>query len=138
MFENPSDEVIEKILSSAKTIAVVGLSDQPNRPSYGVAHYLQQQGYKIIPVNPNAEEVLGVPAVPSLSALDEVVDIIDVFRNSAALEGVVRESLGLSAPTIWAQLGVHDETAAQLALAHGKTIIMDKCLKVEHARLVRR
>ncbi|GMA61882.1 CoA-binding protein [Alicyclobacillus fastidiosus] len=137
MFENPTDEVIEKILSSASTIAVVGLSDQPNRPSYGVAHYLQQHGYKIIPVNPNAKEVLGVRSVPSLSALDDAVDIIDVFRNSAALEGVVQESLGLSAPVIWAQLGVHDEAAAQLAQSHGKTIIMDKCIKVEHARLVR-
>ncbi|EPZ41639.1 MULTISPECIES: CoA-binding protein [Alicyclobacillus] len=136
MFQNPDDNTLARILKSAKTIAIVGLSDRSNRPSYQVAHYLKQQGYNIIPVNPNATEVLGVPAVASLSNLPQPVDIIDVFRNSDALPDVVEESLTVSAPVIWAQLGVYNEAAAELAQKHNKTLIMDLCIKIEHARLI--
>ncbi|WAH35568.1 CoA-binding protein [Alicyclobacillus dauci] len=137
MFQNPNDETIAKILEDAKTIAVVGLSDKPERDSYRVAEYLQRHGYRIIPVNPSIDTVLGQKSVPSLRDLDDPVDIIDVFRRSDALPAVVDESLTLSAPVIWAQLGIINEDAAQTATENGKTMIMDRCIKIEHSRLLR-
>jgi predicted CoA-binding protein len=136
LFSNPSDETIAKILTHARTIAIVGLSDDPTRASYQVAKYLQTNGYQIIPVNPHADEILGETAIPSLQDVDDAVDIINVFRRSEALPEIIEASLALSAPVIWAQLGIYNEEAAAIGLQHGKTIIMDRCIKIEHARLV--
>jgi uncharacterized protein len=138
MFQNPNDETLKKILESTRTIAMVGLSDNPSRDSYHVAQYLQQHGYRVIPVNPAVDEVLGEKAVATLSDLDEPVDLIDVFRRSDAVKEIVQSSLDISAPVIWTQLGVADEKAANLATEHGKAMIMDKCIKIEHARLIGR
>lgn len=136
MFHNPSDETIVDILQRAKTIAIVGLSDNPSRDSYHVAKYLQQHGYRIIPVNPKVDTVLGEAAVPSLDQLEEAVDIIDVFRRSDALPELVASALPLATEVIWGQLGVSHEAAAQTAMDAGKTMIMDRCIKIEHARLL--
>lgn len=136
MFENPTDETLRHVLSTAKTIAIVGLSDKPHRDSYEVASYLQRAGYRIIPVNPAIKEVLGEPSVTSLDDLATDVDIINVFRRSDALLDLVHDASKLSAPVIWAQLGVEDETAAQEAQSAGKTVVMDRCIKIEHHRLM--
>lgn len=136
MFNNPSDETIAKILTHARTIAVVGLSDNLTRASYQVTKYLQTNGYQIIPVNPHADEILGEKAIPSLQDVDDPVDIINVFRRSEALPEIIEASLTLSAPVIWAQLGIYNEAAAVIGLEHGKTVIMDRCIKIEHARLI--
>jgi uncharacterized protein len=138
MFQNPNDETLKKILESARTIAMVGLSDNPSRDSHHVAEYLQHHGYRVIPVNPAVDEVLGEKAVATLNDLDQPVDLIDVFRRSDAVKEIVQSSLDISAPVIWTQLGVADEDAASLATEHGKTMIMDKCIKIEHARLIGR
>lgn len=135
-FGNPKDETIRKVLDEAKTIAIVGLSGNPERASYEVGHYLKKQGYRVIPINPNVDEVFGEPAIASLEVLTEPVDIIDVFRRSDALATVVQTALSLSAPVIWAQLGVFDERAAEIAEQGGKTIIMDRCIKIDHHRLI--
>ncbi|WP_419670165.1 CoA-binding protein [Alicyclobacillus macrosporangiidus] len=126
-----------RILKEAKTIAVVGLSDNPARDSYAVAQQMQRRGYRIIPVNPNVTEVLGEKAVAKLPDIREPVDIVNVFRRSDALKAVVEEAIEIDAPVIWAQEGVYDEEAAALAQAHGKTIIMDRCIAVMHSLYVR-
>lgn len=135
-FSNPSDEVIRRILGEAKTIAVVGLSNNESRDSYQVAKYLQQHGYRIIPINPNVSHVLGEPSQSSLTDISEDVDIIDIFRRSDALPDIVEDALKLTTPVIWAQLGVVDDKAADRAEQHAKTVIMDRCIKIEHHRLM--
>ncbi|MDQ0189565.1 CoA-binding protein [Alicyclobacillus cycloheptanicus] len=137
MFQNPSNEAIASILKNAKTIAVVGLSDDPSRESYAVSAEMQRRGYKIIPVNPNVQEVLGERAVASLADLPEPVDIVNIFRRSEALPDVVREAVNTSAPVIWAQQGIYNEEAADIARAHGKTMVMDRCIMVMHSLFVR-
>ncbi|KPV45288.1 CoA-binding protein [Alicyclobacillus ferrooxydans] len=136
MFQNPSNEKLKDILQSAKSIAVVGLSNNKSRDSYAVAEELQKLGYRIIPVNPNLTEVLGEKCYPSISDIAEPVDIIDVFRKSDALPDVVREAAKTSTPVIWAQLGVYNEEAARIAEAANKTLVMDLCIKVMHRRLI--
>lgn len=139
MFENPSKEEITDILTRSKTIAVVGLSDNPERDSYAVAREMQRHGYRIIPVNPKLDEVLGETSYPSLAAIptDIKIDIIDIFRKSDALKAVVEEAVKTDAPVIWAQEGVYDEEAADVAAAHGKTMVMDRCIKVMHSLFVK-
>lgn len=137
MFENPSNEALRDILKSAKTIAVVGLSDNPERESHAVAKEMQQRGYKIVPVNPKVSEVLGEQAYPSLSAIPFDVDIVDIFRKSDALYDVVQEAVQTSAGTVWAQQGVYDERAAELAQEHGKVMVMDRCIMVMHSLFVK-
>lgn len=138
MFENPSHDELREILQRARTIAVVGLSDNPDRPSYSVSAEMQRRGYRIIPVNPALSEALGEKAYPSLLDLPEPVDIVNVFRRSDALMNVVREAVQISAPVIWAQEGVYDEAAAELAKQHGKVMVMDRCIAVMHSLLVGR
>lgn len=133
MSGNPSPAQIKKILQSAKRIAVVGLSDNPERESYLVSKEMQQRGYKIIPINPNVDEVLGEQAFPSLHNLPVEVDIVNVFRRSDALPEVVREAVQLSAPIIWAQQGVSHPEAVEVAETNGKTLIMDLCIAVAHS-----
>jgi hypothetical protein len=123
---------IANLLKHAKTIAVVGLSSSPLRPSHGVAAYMQSQGYRIIPVNPNIEESLGQQAYPSLLAVPEKIDIVDIFRRSDALAEVVDQAIQLKVPAIWMQEGVIDEKAAEKARQAGIFVVMDRCILVEH------
>lgn len=127
----PGDEIAD-LLKNAKTIAVVGLSDSPLRPSYGVAAYLQSQGYRIIPVNPSIKGALGEKAVASLSEIKEKVDVVDVFRRSEFVPELVDEAIRLKLPAIWMQEGVIDEAAAEKARKAGMVVVMDRCMLKEH------
>lgn len=134
-FENPSDDARRDILKQSKTIAIVGLSNKPDRESFMVAEAIQKAGYKIIPVNPNVDEVLGQKAVSSLSDIKEPVDIVDVFRRSELVLPVAQEAADLGCKVLWLQKGVYNEEAAEYAESKGVTVIMDKCIKVDHALL---
>ena len=128
-----SDEIAE-LLKRAKTIAVVGLSDSPLRPSHGVSAYMQSHGYRIIPVNPSIKGALGEKAVSSLSEIKEKIDIVDVFRRSEAVPEVVDEAIRVGASAIWMQEGVIHEEAAAKARQAGIFVVMDKCILKEHRR----
>jgi predicted CoA-binding protein len=134
---NPSDAQLKEWLAGARTIAVVGLSDKPERDSNEVARYLKAQGYRIIPVNPMFPEVLGERSYPSLTAIpaEERIDIVDVFRRSDQVPPVVDEALARGVGGIWMQLGVHHEEAAAKALAAGIPVVQDLCIMVQHRRL---
>jgi uncharacterized protein len=125
-------EDIDAILD-LKKIAVVGLSSDPSRASYGVARYMQRHGYQVIPVNPNESEILGERAYPSLSDLAEPPDVVDVFRRPEHVAAVVDEAIAVGAKAVWLQLGVIDEQAAQKARDAGLLVVMDRCIKIEHA-----
>lgn len=131
--ENPSREQIGKILKKAKTIAVVGLSDNPQRTSYMVSQAMQASGYVIIPVNPTVDEVLGVKAVKSLKDIEGHIDIVNIFRRSEYLPELAKEFAEIDADVFWAQLGVENEEAYHFLKEKGYTVIMDRCIKVEHA-----
>ncbi|MDZ7809545.1 MAG: CoA-binding protein [Arhodomonas sp.] len=132
---NPGDDVIRELIESARTIAVVGLSPKPERPSHDVARYMQRHGYRIIPVNPGHGELLGERRHPSLREVPEPVDLVDVFRRPEQVPAVVEDAIALGAAALWLQLGVVHEAAAQRAREAGMTVVMDRCLKIEHARL---
>jgi predicted CoA-binding protein len=132
------DDTIRELLQTARVIAGVGLSDDPARPSYGVARYLQQQGYRIIPVNPEITEVLGERSYPNLASVPEQVDIVNLFRRSAFVGGHIDEVIDKGARLVWMQLGVRDEAAAQRARAAGIPVVISRCLAVEHGRLLER
>lgn len=125
------------LLESAKTIALVGLSDKPDRPSYDVASYLLDNGYTIIPVNPNISEWNGIKAYQSLSEIPKEVkvDIVDIFRRSEHVPPIVDEAINIGAKVVWMQLGVINEEAAEKARKAGLEVVMDRCMKIEHARL---
>jgi predicted CoA-binding protein len=137
-FTNPTNEERRQILEDAKTIAVVGLSNKPERTSYMVSQAMQSKGYKIIPVNPPIEEALGEKAIGSLSELQEPVDIVNVFRRSEEVGPVVEEAIQIKPKVIWMQQGVYNEEAARKAQEAGITVVMDQCIKVDHAILVRK
>ena len=125
-------DVIEKILRSYRTWAVVGCSDNPMRPSYGVATFLQRQGYHVICVNPNhAACIQGSPCVPDLRSSDEAVEVVDIFRRSEAVLPHVEEAIEIGAKAVWMQLGVVNQEAAQLAREAGLEVVMDRCPKIE-------
>jgi len=130
----PATDEITELLKRAKTIAVVGLSDSPLRPSHGVAAYMQTQGYRIIPVNPTIKGALGEKAVGALSEIQEKVDIVDVFRRPEGVPEVVDEAIKLGVPAIWLQEGVIHEEAAAKARRAGIFVVMDKCILKEHRR----
>jgi uncharacterized protein len=132
----PANEVehITKLLKSARVIAVVGLTNTPIRPSYGVSHYMQSQGYRIIPVNPNITEWAGEKAYPSLLEVPEKIDIVNVFRRSDAVPEVVEHAIQVKAPAIWMQEGVVHHQAAEKARQAGIFIVMDKCILKEHIK----
>ncbi|GEL07906.1 CoA-binding protein [Salisediminibacterium halotolerans] len=134
--QNPDRETIRSILANAQTIAVVGLSDKPHRTSYQIAQEMQAKGYKIIPVNPGIVEVLGEKAVASLSDLPETPDIINVFRRSEFLPELAEEAVKTDAPVFWGQLGVESEQAYAILTAADKTVVMDRCIKVDHGALL--
>ncbi len=132
-----SDEQIKDTLQAAKTIAVVGLSDDPSRPSYGVAKYLQDQGYRIVPVSRKGGQMLGEQAYPDLPSIPFDVDIVDVFRRPEAVEPHVDEAIQKGAKMVWLQLGIRNDKAALKASDAGMDVVQDRCLKIEHMRLVR-
>jgi uncharacterized protein len=127
-------DVADKILESARTIAVVGLSPDPRRPSHGVARYLQRAGYRIIPVNPNADQVLGERAYPSLRDVSDPVDVVEVFRRSEFVGPIVDDAIAMRARAVWLQDGVIDEEAAERARAAGLDVVMDDCMMRRHAQ----
>ncbi len=130
-------EHITELLKSAKTIAVVGLSDNPLRPSYGVAEYMQSQGYRIIPVNPAVEKVLGEKAYASLMDVPVSIDIVDIFRRPEFVPPIVQEAIRLRVPAVWMQEGVVHEQAAAQARDHGIFVVMDRCILKDHRALLR-
>ncbi|AZB43075.1 CoA-binding protein [Bacillus sp. FJAT-42376] len=133
MIENPSRDEIRDILKQSKRIAVVGLSSDPNRTSYMVSQAMQQAGYEIIPVNPTIDEALGVKAVPDLKSIEGPIDIVNVFRRSEFLPEVAEDFLQTDAAVFWSQLGVAHEETFHMLKDKGYTVIMDRCIKVEHA-----
>lgn len=125
---------IQEILRTAKTIAVVGLSSNPLRPSNFVGFYLQRHGYRVVPVNLREREILGQPSYPSLTDIPFPVDVVDVFRAPAAVPGIAREAAGIGARALWLQFGVISPESAEIAEQSGLSVVMDRCMKVEHAR----
>jgi len=128
----PSTDPITDLLQHAKAIAVVGLSNNPLRPSHGVAAYLQSQGYRVIPVNPNINSSLGEDAYPSLLEVPEKIDIVNIFRRSEFVEPIVDQAILLKIPTVWMQEDVINEKAAQKARQAGLFVVMDRCILIEH------
>lgn len=135
-FENPSREQIKGILEKSTTVAVVGLSDNPERVSYMVSEAMQAKGYTIIPVNPSAETILGQKSYASLKDIPVPVDIVNVFRRSEHTPPVAEEAVAIGAKTFWLQLGIANEEAAAIAAAGGLEVIMDRCIKVEDSILL--
>ena len=129
---------IQRLLYASQTIAIVGLSKSDLRASYFVGYYLKRHGYRVITVNPRETEILGETSYPNLSEVPEQIDIVNVFRAPEALPGIARESVAIGASALWCQFGVINEEAARIATDGGLTVIMDRCLKVEHARYVGR
>lgn len=130
------DDEIRRILEQAQHIAVVGHSDKSHRTSYQIAQYLGHAGYTVYPVNPMVESIDGETSYPNLKALPQRPDIVNVFRRSEHLADIVREAVELKPMLIWAQLGVYSDEAAQIAEEAGVALVMDACIKVEHARLL--
>jgi predicted CoA-binding protein len=126
---------LRRILRAARTIAVVGLSAEWHRPSFFAAKYMQAHGYRIIPVNPRYAEILGERCHPSLDSIDVPVDIVDVFRRSEDVPPIAEQAVAIGARCLWQQIGVRNEAAATLAENAGLDTIMDRCVKIEHARL---
>ena len=126
--------MMKKLLENTKKIAVVGLSDKPNRPSYDVARYLQQAGYKIIPVNPQQSNILGETCYPDLLSIPEPVNMVNVFRKPEDCLEVAKDAVKIGAQSLWLQLGIVNQAAADLAVSHGLKVVMDLCLKVEHRK----
>jgi predicted CoA-binding protein len=127
--------VIPDLLRKSKTIAVVGLSSKKFRPSYGVAEYMQAQGYRIIPVNPNESEVLGEKSYPSIEDVPEHIDIVDIFRRSEFVGPIVDSAIRVGANAVWMQEGVEHHDAAQKAREAGLAVVMDRCILKDHMRL---
>jgi len=125
----------EKILNSSRTIAVVGLSSKPDQPSYRVASYLKEQGYKMIPVNPAEKEILGERCYPDLTSIPESIDVVDIFRRSEKVPPIVEEAIRIGANAVWMQEGVINEEAAARARKAGLMVVMDKCMRKEHRKL---
>jgi predicted CoA-binding protein len=132
---NPSDDELRKILIDAKTIAMVGASDNPEKPSHRIFKQLLDAGYRVIPVNPRETSVLGVPAVASLAAIHEPVDIVDVFRRAEETPPIADEAAALGAKTLWLQKGISNDDTAARARAKGLTVVMDKCIGATHRAL---
>ncbi|MBW7474220.1 CoA-binding protein [Paenibacillus oenotherae] len=135
-YENPSREEIKRLLENTHTIAVVGLSDKPDRVSYMVAEAMQAKGYRIIPVNPNADQILGEKSYASLKDIPEKVDIVNVFRRSEHTPPVAEEAAAIGAGAIWLQLGIANDETAAIAERGGLQVVMDRCIKVEDAILL--
>lgn len=134
-FSNPDDAALRALLDRVKTIAVIGLSPQPARPSYRVAKAMQRYGFRIVPVRPLVDEVLGEKAYASLADIPFAVDLVDVFRAADHIPAIVEQCLALHLPAIWIQEGIVHEAAAQRAHTGGMTVVMDRCILKDYVRL---
>lgn len=135
----PDDESLRTILMRARTIAVVGLSADPQRPSYSVARYLVDHGYHVIPINPKLDEIWGIKAYASLEAAHadgHTIDVVDVFRQPEAVPPIVVDAVRIGSPVLWLQEGVVNEDAARTAVAAGLTAVMDRCIRRKHRALI--
>ena len=132
-----SEKEMKDILLSAKTVAAVGLSSNPAKESFGIVQYLKDQGYRIIPVNPSASEIMGEKAYPDLSSIPEAVDVVQVFRKPEDVPPVVEEAIKIRAKVVWMQEGIVNEEAAQKAREAGLQVVMDACMRSAHRRLFR-
>ena len=128
------ERTIEATLLAARTVAIVGLSRDPLRASYFIGYYLKRHGYRVVPVNPKETEILGEKSYPSLKEIPFPVDVVDVFRRPDAVPGIAREAVAVGAKALWLQFGVISPEAAKIAEDGGLTVVMDRCMKVEHAR----
>jgi predicted CoA-binding protein len=131
---NPEDEEIRGILENNRTIAVVGLSIDPGKDSHRVAKYLKEHGYRLVPVNPKADEILGEQCYASLKEIPFSVDLVDIFRKIEAIPAIVDEAIAIGAKVVWMQLGLAENRSAHKAMAAGLKVVMNKCLKIEHSR----
>jgi predicted CoA-binding protein len=131
---NPEDEEIKGILENNRTIAVVGLSTDPDKDSHRVARYLQEHDYHIVPVNPKTDEILGQKCYPNLTEIPFSVDIVDIFRKIEAIPAIVDEAIAIGAKVVWMQLGLAENRSAHKAMLAGLQVVMNKCLKIEHSR----
>lgn len=136
MFRNPANEEIRDLLARARTVAVVGLSPRPERPSHRIARRLQSWGYRVIPVRPAVSEVLGEKAYPRLADVPHRIDLVDVFRAAEQLGPIVEQCIALGLRAIWIQEGIVNEPAAERARAAGMLVVMDRCISVEYRRLM--
>jgi predicted CoA-binding protein len=132
---NPSDQDLKQLLTNASTVAMVGASSKPDKPSYGIMRKLQSVGYRVIPINPRETEVLGEHAYPSLADVPEPIDIVDVFRRAEDTPSIADEAVKVGAKVLWLQTGVVSEEAAARAEAGGLTVVMDACIGSTHAIL---
>lgn len=128
-------QTLRRVLGESRTIAVVGLSADWFRPSYFAAKYMQEHGYRVVPVNPKYDRILGERCYPELRAIPDDVDIVDVFRTPDACPAIARDAVAIGARTLWLQLGVISEDAKRIAEAGGLAVVMDHCVKIEYARL---
>ncbi len=134
--DGPAEDLdVRNILNNSKTIAVVGISAKEESPSHKVAKYLLENGFKVVGVNPKCDEVLGAKCYPDLQAIPGHIDVVDIFRKLDAITGVVEEAIEIGAGTVWMQLGLENEEAAQKARRAGLSVVMNKCIKIEHSRL---
>ncbi len=124
-----------ELLKKARSVAVVGVSPKEERDSNKVARYLKEHGYKVIPVNPGLKEVLGETCYPDLKSIPEHIDVVDIFRSVDAIPGIVDEAIAVGADAVWMQLGLAHEEAAEKARKAGLTVVMNRCMKIDHARL---
>ena len=131
----PSDDRIADIYRSTTTIAVVGASTDEDKPAHRIPRYLQSQGYRIIPVNPFADEIWGEPAVDSLANVEEQVDVVDVFRPAEEAPDIARQAVEIGASVLWLQLGIESDEAAEIAEDAGLTVVMDQCMGATHQRM---
>jgi len=134
----PAADPIGDILRAYRTIAVVGLSSNPMRPSHAVTRYMQQSGYRIIPVNPNETQVLGEKSYARLEDIPQKIDIVDIFRRAEDVPPVVEGAIRAGAKVVWMQLGIENEQAAEKARAQGITVVMDACVLIEHKKRTQR
>ena len=130
-----NDSELKQLLQDTRTIAVVGLSEKPDRPSHHVAAYLQSVGFRIIPVNPGVLQILGERSYPTLHDIPEPVDMVDVFRRSDAVPAIAQDAIAIGAKSLWLQEGVIHEEAAAMAQAAGLKVVMDRCILKEHERV---
>ena len=131
-----TNEELKQILLSTRTIAAVGLSSNPEKESYAIVEYLQQQGYRIIPVNPTAAEILGEKTYPDLESIPEKVDVVQLFRKSEDVPPFVDSAIAIGAKVVWMQVGIENEEAARKAESAGLTVVMNACMRVMHRMLI--
>lgn len=134
-YTEPDIPTLRRILKENRVVAMVGISANWYRPSYFAAKYLQEHGYRVIPVNPSYQEVLGETCYPSLMAIPEKVDVVDCFRKSEEIPAIAADAIAIGARALWMQIGVVNDAAAERAKAAGLDVVMNRCMKIEHARL---